>query len=206
MALVSYFYLWLPGCYLETVTSVEHTPEATDKPVNTVLCLGGLTCSFQSLFPFPSLVFLPGGVVQASGAGTLFLIWGWWLQTRRSGLKTRHSLSESSHHLSCRAKPCSVGPSSHRSLAFEQGLSLGETLAQEAWLARKQCCVLRSPSSTWGWEQLRHTPPNLSFAGHSEMRIKLVLGRTDDSVMSGIGQRNQRDLRGDKIPTWGKRS
>lgn len=73
VALVPYLYLWLPGCYLETVTSVEHTPEATDKPVNTVLCLGGLTCSFQSLFPFPSLVFLPGGVVQASGAGTIIL-------------------------------------------------------------------------------------------------------------------------------------
>lgn len=50
VALVSSLYLWFPGCYLETVTFVEHTPEATDEPVNTVLCLGGLTCSFQNLF------------------------------------------------------------------------------------------------------------------------------------------------------------
>lgn len=39
--------LWLPGCHLETVTPIEHIPEATDSPTNTVLYLDDLTRSFK---------------------------------------------------------------------------------------------------------------------------------------------------------------
>lgn len=86
--------LWLPGCYLETVTPIEHIPQATDNPTYTTSYLDGLIHSFKIPSTFCFFGIFTNGNAQASKASFLTL------GIMAAKLKLDSLCPESSHHLS----------------------------------------------------------------------------------------------------------
>lgn len=88
--------MFVPLCYLETVTPIEHIPQATDNPTYTTSYLDGLIHSFKIPSTFRFFGTFTNGNAQASGAGKSFLTLG----IMAAKLKLDSLCPDSSHHLS----------------------------------------------------------------------------------------------------------